>query len=165
MRLWDCMMMGRLLVMPVPASQLFFGRMCLHSLPMRLLLSWKKVFCPVLLPSLQGWSGAKELSGTMKHAPKLISIEYQFYLADGTREVFRLHFDEQNLELVLKELPEILPSWTELSFHQCPNCSLKPEESPYCPFWNAGAEEEISSQACQRRNDCRVCAHRARTRI
>ena len=70
----------------------------------------------------------------MKHASKLISIEYQFSFVEGTREIFHLYFDEDTLELIPKDLPDALPRWAELSFCQCPNCPLKPPDSPYCPF-------------------------------
>jgi len=70
----------------------------------------------------------------MKHAPKLSSIEYRFSFADGTQDTFLLQFDEENLTLLLEDLPDPLPKWAELCFYQCPNCPLLPAESPYCPF-------------------------------
>ena len=55
-----------------------------------------------------------------------ISIRYSFTLEDGSREVFELTLDVGTLELK-NATPAELPSWTELGFHQCPNCPLRPE--------------------------------------
>ena len=63
---------------------------------------------------------------------KTISIQYYFTLADGSREFFDLCLDAKNLELLI-DAPDNLPAWTQLAFHQCPNCPLTPETHPYCP--------------------------------
>jgi hypothetical protein len=68
----------------------------------------------------------------MKEEMKTISIEYRFTLDDGSQEVFNFQLDAKSLELFIST-PETLPSWTKLSFHQCPNCSLNVDEHPYCP--------------------------------
>jgi hypothetical protein len=44
-----------------------------------------------------------------------------------------LRCDAQTLELV-DNIPAVLPSWTTLVFHQCPNCLLTPDAHPYCPL-------------------------------
>jgi hypothetical protein len=40
--------------------------------------------------------------------------------------------DSESL-LLHNDVPEKLPFWTKLDFHQCPNCSLGSEQYPYCP--------------------------------
>ena len=62
-----------------------------------------------------------------------VTIRYCFTLEDGSQEVFDLELDAQNLEL-LGNTPEILPSWTDLDFHQCPNCPLTIQTHPHCPL-------------------------------
>ncbi|MDY6972551.1 MAG: hypothetical protein SV775_09515 [Thermodesulfobacteriota bacterium] len=64
---------------------------------------------------------------------KTINIRYCFSFADKSQEVFDLRFDLQRLEL-LGNTPENLPSWTNLDFHQCPNCPLTPQTHPHCPL-------------------------------
>jgi len=44
-----------------------------------------------------------------------------------------LRLDVQRLEL-LGNNPENLPPWTNLDFHQCPNCPLTPQTHPHCPL-------------------------------
>ena len=61
-----------------------------------------------------------------------IKIRYSFTLEDGSREVFELTLDVGTLELK-NATPAELPPWTELGFHQCPNCPLRPETEPHCP--------------------------------
>ena len=62
-----------------------------------------------------------------------IKIRYSFTLPEGVREIFDLQFDAERLELV-GNTPDILPSWTKLDFHQCPNCPLTPDVYPHCPL-------------------------------
>lgn len=59
-------------------------------------------------------------------------IRYRFVLPDGSHERFDLFFDTQNFRL-LNPQPAELPFWTELAFHQCENCPLKPADTPRCP--------------------------------
>jgi len=61
-----------------------------------------------------------------------INIRYLFRLPDKRQEIIDLHLDARTLDL-MNAFPEGLPSWTDLDFHQCPNCPLKVEENPYCP--------------------------------
>ena len=63
----------------------------------------------------------------------VISIDYYFTLVDGSQEFFELQIDSENLELVI-DTPEKLPAWTELTFRQCPNCTLTPNTHRYCPL-------------------------------
>ncbi len=63
---------------------------------------------------------------------EIVSIYYRFKLKDGTEQVFELHIEKQSFELMNK--PMTLPSWTALTFHQCPHCPLDPHKSPNCPL-------------------------------
>jgi len=62
-----------------------------------------------------------------------MTIKYYFTLPEGVREVFNLQIDAQELELV-GGMPDVLPSWAKLDFHQCPNCPLTPDTNPHCPL-------------------------------
>ena len=64
---------------------------------------------------------------------KNISIKYFFKLPDNTQEIFDLELDAQSLELVINA-PENPPQWTNLDFHQCPNCPLDSDTHPKCPL-------------------------------
>jgi hypothetical protein len=60
-------------------------------------------------------------------------IEYRFRLSDDKTEEFLVELDPVKLNLLM-EIPENLPLWTELGFHQCPNCPLETESQRYCPL-------------------------------
>ena len=62
-----------------------------------------------------------------------IAIQYRFTLGDGSQEVYDLELDGQSLEL-LGDVPEDLPSWTKLDFHECPHCPLPIDTFPHCPL-------------------------------
>jgi hypothetical protein len=62
-----------------------------------------------------------------------VSIQYCFTLPDGKEEVFDLHLQSRNLELVIETPTEKLPPWTDLIFHQCLNCPLTPDTHTHCP--------------------------------
>lgn len=62
-----------------------------------------------------------------------IVIEYCFRLSDGTQELFHIELDAENLNMI-SNVPEILPQWTKLEFHQCPNCPLNSDTHPHCPL-------------------------------
>src|SRR4030042_836926 len=62
-----------------------------------------------------------------------MTIRYYFTLPEGVREVFNLQFDAKKLELT-GNMPDVMPSWTRLDFHQCPNCPLTPDTHPHCPL-------------------------------
>ncbi len=57
---------------------------------------------------------------------------YQFIFEDQTSETFTLRLDPQSFELI-DNLPDPLPSWAELTFHQCPHCPLDYQIHPFCP--------------------------------
>ncbi len=62
----------------------------------------------------------------------VIITRYELTLPDGSREVVALPLDAEDLRLVWA-LPEDLPKWTALDFHQCPHCPLDPLKHPVCP--------------------------------
>jgi hypothetical protein len=64
---------------------------------------------------------------------KTIVIQYCFRLPDHSSEDFKLELDPHNLELT-GNIPQSLPAWTELDFHQCPHCPLEVVTDPYCPL-------------------------------
>lgn len=60
-------------------------------------------------------------------------IQYRFTLADGSHKVYDLELDGESLELVGR-VPESLPRWTNLDFHECPHCPLPVGTNPHCPL-------------------------------
>lgn len=65
---------------------------------------------------------------------KPLHIRYLFTLPpEGSVVQFDLEFDAGTIEPT-EPLPDDLPEWTELSFHQCRNCPLKPEQHRSCPL-------------------------------
>ena len=64
---------------------------------------------------------------------EIITVRYYFTLPGGVREAFVVQFDADTLELV-DDFPNVLPAWTKLDFHQCPNCFLTPDAHPHCPL-------------------------------
>jgi hypothetical protein len=64
---------------------------------------------------------------------KVFTIRYRFLISENREERFSIDIDEKTLELVRRPLTEI-PFWAKIDYHQCPNCTLKPEQSSYCPL-------------------------------
>ena len=62
-----------------------------------------------------------------------IVIEYCFRLPDNSSQDFKLELNPLNLELT-GNIPQSLPEWTKLDFHQCPHCPLDVGTDPYCPL-------------------------------
>ncbi len=60
-----------------------------------------------------------------------ITIRYCFTMEDGSREVFNLRLDPRKIELITEKQAD-LPIWTDLVFHQCPNCPLSNQTHPNC---------------------------------
>ena len=60
------------------------------------------------------------------------NIIYRFQLADNDIETVGLQLNEETLQLK-DEYVANTPEWTKLRYKQCPNCPLKPSESPNCP--------------------------------
>jgi len=57
-------------------------------------------------------------------------IEYTFTMDEGKVLHYRVEF-ERPREPILDRTK--YPPWTELTFHQCPNCPLTPQEYSHCP--------------------------------
>jgi hypothetical protein len=62
-----------------------------------------------------------------------IVIEYCFRFPDNSSEEFKLELNPFNLELT-GNIPQSLPEWTKLNFHQCPHCPLDVGTDPHCPL-------------------------------
>ena len=62
-----------------------------------------------------------------------IVIKYCFRFPDNSSEEFKLELNPLNLELT-GNIPQSLPKWTKLDFHQCPHCPLDVGTDPYCPL-------------------------------
>ena len=60
-------------------------------------------------------------------------IRYRFRMPDNSSEEFKLELNPLNLELKVN-IPEYLPSWTKLDFHQCPNGPLDVLTHPHGPL-------------------------------
>jgi hypothetical protein len=61
-----------------------------------------------------------------------IKLEYHFELGNGLRKTFTVSLQKPSLKLVSRR-PTVLPEWTNLTYHQCPNCPLDPAKHPHCP--------------------------------
>ena len=57
-------------------------------------------------------------------------IEYTFTMDDGKVLHYQVEFDRERKPLLDNNL---YPNWTQLDFHQCPNCPLDIKESSHCP--------------------------------
>jgi len=62
-----------------------------------------------------------------------INIRYFFKLPADKQEIIDIHLHPETLDL-MNEIPEKLPAWTKLDFHQCPNCPLTLEMRRHCPI-------------------------------
>jgi hypothetical protein len=60
-------------------------------------------------------------------------VRYFFQMPDGSREDFRIELNAATLELQ-GNIPDPLPQWTKLDFHQCPICPLEVSTHPHCPL-------------------------------
>ncbi|MCW8918297.1 MAG: hypothetical protein OQL08_05730 [Gammaproteobacteria bacterium] len=63
----------------------------------------------------------------------VINYRYRFNFKGGREEVFDIKLDGIKLA-PLEPLPDKLPEWTRLEFNKCPNCTLDPLETFYCPL-------------------------------
>lgn len=66
-------------------------------------------------------------------AEDLRTIVYRFKWDDGREKRFEVPLSFPSMRLVAPPPPADLPEWTKLEFNQCPNCPLKPADSPRCP--------------------------------
>ena len=62
-----------------------------------------------------------------------IIIQYGFQKPDNSQEDFRFELDAISLELISR-VPARLPTWTELYYHQCPNCLFDIVSHTHCPL-------------------------------
>ncbi len=60
-------------------------------------------------------------------------LRYRFAIADGTERTFEVTLHPESLALQLPVKADVAPAWTALENEQCPNCPLRPEDSPHCP--------------------------------
>lgn len=60
-------------------------------------------------------------------------IQYHFRSTGDFREAFVFELAAADLRLI-SHMPVRPPAWTELGFHQCPNCPLDMAAHPFCPL-------------------------------
>jgi hypothetical protein len=63
---------------------------------------------------------------------KFIEIEYRFEWEGDRKYVHKVRLDPLSLKSARTDAGE-LPGWTDLAFHQCPNCPLEIEPAARCP--------------------------------
>lgn len=61
-----------------------------------------------------------------------LEFKYKFIFEDGKSAQFDLTLDPDTL-LMKRDLPDDLPEWANLDFHQCPHCPLDARLEPHCP--------------------------------
>jgi|WetSurMetagenome_2_1015567.scaffolds.fasta_scaffold216171_1 hypothetical protein len=61
-----------------------------------------------------------------------ITIHYIFKFKDRNENHVHVKLDANTLDLIA-DVPASLPAWTNLDFHQCPNCPLTVQANPKCP--------------------------------
>jgi hypothetical protein len=64
--------------------------------------------------------------------PKIKTITYKFRLENGTEKEFSVRLSTPGLRQEI-DVRAVAPAWTKLEHQQCPNCPLKPADSPRCP--------------------------------
>ena len=62
-----------------------------------------------------------------------LSVYYYLTFPDASQAMFHLQIDPVTFELV-NNIPDALPAWTKLTFHQCSHCPLDAAKYPYCPL-------------------------------
>jgi hypothetical protein len=65
-------------------------------------------------------------------AENSIAFNYTFTFEDKEQVAFNINLDDTDLRY-LNAPPAVLPEWTKLAYHQCPNCTLDLEKHAYCP--------------------------------
>jgi hypothetical protein len=63
---------------------------------------------------------------------EFLEFIYYFIQDNGSKKEFHIKLHSHTLELI-HEPYEKLPTWTNLEFSQCSNCTLKKAEHKYCP--------------------------------
>jgi hypothetical protein len=62
-----------------------------------------------------------------------LNFKYSFKLADKSEENFDFIVNAETLRLVI-DTPKDPPSWIDLEYHQCPNCTLDRKTTVHCPL-------------------------------
>ncbi len=65
-------------------------------------------------------------------ARRSLWFQYKFSSPQGRVREFHVHLDPETLGLITKGYASH-PDWTQLTYHQCTNCPLRPEDHPRCP--------------------------------
>lgn len=73
------------------------------------------------------------MSKNVDDADKVISFQYRFIFGRGLERNIDVKLDEKTLNLIQTRKVSY-PKWTELKFHQCPNCSLHEDHHLFCPI-------------------------------
>jgi hypothetical protein len=60
-----------------------------------------------------------------------IDITYRFQFDDGLIKTYSLEIDEQSL--LVHNIGDTKPAWTDLSYHKCKHCPLDEKEHENCP--------------------------------
>ena len=63
----------------------------------------------------------------------ILNIGYRFIFPNSREELIEVKIDKQTMES-LPETAGAPPVWCRLDFHQCPNCTLRIKDQPYCPL-------------------------------
>ncbi|MEW6067918.1 MAG: hypothetical protein AB1610_06475 [Nitrospirota bacterium] len=61
-----------------------------------------------------------------------IKIVYSFRFENGMIKAFALYLDRHTLNIISEKKSD-LPTWTELNYNKCANCSLDEGVNKYCP--------------------------------
>lgn len=65
-------------------------------------------------------------------AKRTLDFHYRFLLKNEAEKEFFVRLDADSL-ILLTNPAGSPPDWTNLSYHQCPNCPLKEADQPRCP--------------------------------
>jgi len=73
------------------------------------------------------------VSKNVDDADKVIRFQYRFIFSKGSERNIDVKLDDKTLNLIQTRKASY-PKWTELKFHQCPNCSLHEGHHLFCPI-------------------------------
>ncbi len=59
-------------------------------------------------------------------------IRYRFHFPGHREEIVDVKIDKHSMESIASDA--IPPAWCKLDFHQCPNCPLRADTTPFCPL-------------------------------
>jgi hypothetical protein len=89
---------------------------------------------------------------------KPYQIKYEFSFEDGSKKNFQIQLDPKTIEIIRQEPPR-KPDWTKLTCKQCTCCTLKIEESAYCPIAVNIAEIVGAFKSMVSSDNCTVVCH------